>query len=113
MPSKKWVEPTLGYIQCAFIQMHHRNHCNRYATDGHDDVFDQVTQHNAMHSAKHGIKNCKQCEHDPVKMCNILRRDIKWHVIFDLAPWNKNFNKLSKTNKPVSQESKTTDQRKC
>src|ERR1043166_1873745 len=101
MPSKKWIETTGWYIQTPSIQMHHRDDRYRNTTDGHDDVFDEVTQYNAVHSSKHRIKNSKECEHDPVEMCDVLRCNIKRHILFHFTPWNKDLNELSKTHKAI------------
>src|SRR4029077_21259931 len=91
-------------------------HCDdRYGNTAncHDDVFDQVAKYNAMHSPQDRIKNCKQCENYTIKMRYVLGRDVKWHILLHLAPWNKYFNEFSQTHKTVSQKSKTSYQCKC
>src|SRR5262245_58836752 len=90
--------------------MSHRNDRNGETTDRHDDILNQVTQHDAVHAAKHKVKNSKQSEDDAIKMSDILWCDIKWHIILHFAPWNKNFNELSKAHKTVRQKSKTSYQ---
>src|SRR4030095_2227300 len=78
----------------------------------HNDVFDQVAKHDAVHATQHRIKYCKQRKHNSIEMRHIRRPNIKRHVILHYIPWNKNFNELSQPHEAIGQKSKATNQRK-
>lgn len=73
----------------------------------HDAILDHIAQYNTMHAAYDRVKHGKQRKYDPVHMRHILRRHMERHVSFDQIPWDKYFNELAQTNKPISQETKT------
>src|SRR4051812_42602870 len=92
------------------MQMLYGNHSNSNTTNCHDDVLDQVTQNNTVHSTEHGIKNSKERKNDSVEMCDIFRCNMKRNIWLNQIPGNKYFNEFTKTNKTISHETKTADQ---
>src|SRR5690242_594850 len=95
------------------MQVDHGDHCNRNATDGHDDILYKIAQHDAVHSSQHRIEDSEKGKNDPIKMSDILRCDVKWHIRLNDLPRNKDFNELSQANKTVSQKPKTANKCKC
>src|SRR6185312_3463396 len=92
--------------------MLHGDKTNGNATNGHDDIFYQIADHYTVHSAEYGIKHGKQGEYDPIKMCDILSRNIKWNIWSNEIPRNKNFNEFSQSNEAIGKKTKATDQGK-
>src|SRR5262245_31357908 len=94
------------------MQVNHRYHADGYTPDRHNDVLDQVAEHDAMHASEYGIEHGKQGEHDPIEMSRVLRRNMEWDVGLHRMPGNKNFNELTETNEPIREETQTTNDRK-
>ena len=54
--------------------------------DGHDRIFDDIAQHDAVHAAQDGIEHGKQRKHDAIKMGHIVRRNMERDIVADTPP---------------------------
>ncbi len=94
------------------MQMLHGYDSNGHTSYRHDDVFDNITQHNAVHASQYGVEHGKQRKYNAVEMCYITCRYVKRNVAFHHFPRHKYFHELTQANEAVGQKAKATNESK-
>src|SRR5450432_729192 len=92
------------------MQTYNRNdaHCN--TGDRENDIFYEITQHDAVHTANDRVKCGKQRKNDSINMRYVFRRNMEGEIGLNRAPGNENLHEFSEPYKTICQETKTSEQ---